>query len=162
MPNHITNVLTITGEAKDLNEITEKVKGQKSSLSFESFYPMPENIDKDETSPMPAWYDWRIANWGTKWDCYECSGMFQGLGKLEISFLTAWSTPAGALVKLSELYPNITIVCEFADEDTGSNVGELVFKSGEITEENIPNYSKESVEMANRIYAKADEIFAIS
>ena len=36
---------------------------------------------------------------------------------------TAWSAPIPVIKKLSEMYPNIELTLEFADEDLGQNCG---------------------------------------
>jgi len=155
MPNHISNVLTITGKQSDLTELINivKAKGEERPLSFESFLPMP----KEEND----WYNWNIQNWGTKWDAYEVSNWYSdSAGTLNISFQTAWSTPFPALLKLSSLVPNVQILCEFADEDTGFNVGEYTLKNGSVLEENIPEFgTPEAINIAQNIYQKADNLY---
>ena len=158
MPNHISNVLTITGEKTDIKKLIQKVRGKKSDFSFESFFPMPEHIDPNESSAAPAWYDWRVANWGTKWDCYEVSSISMEGDSIILSFQTAWSTPVPAFIKLSTLFPDVTIVCEFADEDMGCNVGQYNIKNGEVINFNCLDYSEDSVKLAQRIYEKADQL----
>lgn len=48
----------------------------------------------------PTWYEWRIQNWGTKWNA---SGAEVLDGRL--SFLTAWNAPKQILQKLSVPFP---------------------------------------------------------
>ena len=55
------------------------------------------------------WYDWQVNNWGTKWDIK---------GDVEINdiddetcslvFQTAWSPPEPIVVKLQEMFPDLT------------------------------------------------------
>ena len=80
------------------------------------------------------WYSWKCQNWGTKWGAYD---IFVS-DEYNFSFDTAWSTPFPSMVKLSELFPNVTISVRYADEDFGHNVGEYTLKGGELIEENIP------------------------
>ena len=45
---------------------------------------------------MPEWYEWRIANWGTKWDAHIIHFEWTELEdawELEITFDTAWGPP---------------------------------------------------------------------
>lgn len=90
------------------------------------------------------WYDWRTANWGTKWDCYE----HRGESDTTIMFETAWSTPIVALLKLSHQFPDVIISVRYADEDFGSNVGTYILDKGDIANIYQPEYSKESVQLA--------------
>ena len=56
------------------------------------------------------WYNWRVQNWGTKWDCYsleidECD-LPHGF---EVNFETAWSPPEEICTAIREQYKNIDI-----------------------------------------------------
>ena len=75
-----------------------------------------------------TWYDWNIANWGTKWNAYGTEKM----DKDTIVFDTAWSTPEPVMLKLSEMFPEIEFELWYADEDMGSNTGSFTYKAGEI------------------------------
>ena len=91
------------------------------------------------------WYDWRIANWGTKWNAYS----FGETDKNTLSFNTAWSCSMLVMTKLSEMFPDVQFNYAWADEDFGNNVGEVELSGGERTYENIPTpFSKEAFEMA--------------
>ena len=45
----------------------------------------------------PTWYEWRIQNWGTKWNASRAE-VLDG----RLSFLTAWNAPKPILEKLSQ------------------------------------------------------------
>lgn len=62
------------------------------------------------------WYDWSIANWGTKWDAYD-QGM-EEVGDEEViyTFDTAWSVPYPVLEKLSEEFPELKFEVKYFDE----------------------------------------------
>lgn len=81
----------------------------------------------------PTWYEWRIQNWGTKWNA---SGAEVLDGRL--SFLTAWNAPKQILEKLSQMFPSITIHHTWADKDIGHNCGERTYQSGVETQEHLP------------------------
>ena len=63
--------------------IIDKERPFRSGLRFESTDVMDDR-----------WYNWRVQNWGTKWDCYDLSiddcDMPHGF---TASFNTAWSPP---------------------------------------------------------------------
>ena len=114
MPNHCHNRVTFYSDDKP--ELIQKLyKIFKSEEVFTQFIPEPdwavtpndkgELSAKDPKEPMfppkfpdgtvdDRWYDWRIQNWGTKWDCYEVdiddSELEYGF---EVTFDTAWSPP---------------------------------------------------------------------
>jgi hypothetical protein len=82
MPNWCNNNITIQGPTDTIKTLWEEA--EKDGL-LNAIKPMPE-ILKDTTSPAPAdidkvqqqtmiaqtgfdnWYDWRVKNWGVKWD----------------------------------------------------------------------------------------------
>jgi len=117
------------------------------------------NVSRGITKEMSAkfqkefghdnWYDWQIANWGTKWNAYD---QFMNEGEPTIEFNTAWSTPYHAITALSVKYPTLRFEMEFADEDFGQNVGKYTFLGGECIEEDIPKGgSPEALRMAMEI-----------
>ncbi len=55
------------------------------------------------------WYDWRVQNWDTKWDCYDVEVIDEDHDCVEIQFSTAWSPPEAICHKLREDYPDIAI-----------------------------------------------------
>ena len=67
------------------------------------------------------WYDWRVNNWDTKWDCYDVVVTDDDPESTEIEFNTAWSPPEAICNALREQYPDVSIswfydepVCEIA------------------------------------------------
>ena len=103
------------------------------------------------------WYGWQTSNWGTKWNAYSQHENDENC----IEFDTAWSNPYSILVKLSQMFPEVTFEVEYADEDFGYNVGRYTLVNGEQTESNIPDGgSQEAIEMAMDI--KGDEDYYLT
>lgn len=73
------------------------------------------------------WYDWRIANWGTKWNASNTHVDWDGHA---ISFDTAWSAPEPIIYALSEAFPDVEFEWMYADEDCGYNTGIAIYKNG--------------------------------
>lgn len=94
-----------------------------------------------------TWYEWSIRNWGTKWNSYNNS--FDGES---IVFDTAWTPPHPVLLKMSEMFPDITIEHQWADEDMGNNCGRRVYCDGEIIGEYFPESHKDSLDFACEIW----------
>ena len=73
------------------------------------------------------WYSFCINNWGTKWNA--CNP--EWISDDQVEFDTAWSFCYKVIKKLSEIFPEIIIEFEYADEDLGSNAAVGSFKNGE-------------------------------
>ena len=67
-----------------------------------------------------TWYDWCVANWGTKWNACEVQ-----VSDYTIEFSTAWAFAEPVMRKLAELCAkhSVDFEGEWADEDMGSNTG---------------------------------------
>ena len=56
------------------------------------------------------WYNWRVQNWGTKWDCYSLeiddSDMPHGF---EVQFETAWSPPEEICNAIRDQFDDLSI-----------------------------------------------------
>ena len=55
------------------------------------------------------WYDWRVYNWGTKWDAYDVCVTDDDPECTEIEFNTAWSPPESICHALREQYPDVSV-----------------------------------------------------
>ena len=99
------------------------------------------------------WYDWSRDHWGTKWNACDCY-----VTDSEIEFSTAWSNVVGLIVELSIQHPDYEFYYEYADEDTGCQVGYIRVKGGEFIESVVyDNCSKEAYEQAVRIWGCGDD-----
>ncbi len=96
-----------------------------------------------------SWYEWCVANWGTKWNAYDFEKIEDE--KNTIKFSTAWSAPHPVIAKLAELYPDIEIEHEWADEDIGFNCGKYIYRSGGRVEEYFPESRVDCVNFALRV-----------
>lgn len=111
MPNWCDNHLTIRSENKQLLTDMAKAADKGELLAFlrpEPDYkttPVAHTFPRKEGDEIPtirddAWWDWRVQNWGTKWDIdTDPDNVYLDLeiGELQIGFLTAWSPPCDAL-----------------------------------------------------------------
>ena len=130
MPNHCHNRVTFYSDDKP--ELIQKLyKIFKSEEVFTQFIPEPdwavtpndkgELSAKDPKEPLvpptfpdgtvdDRWYSWRLANWGTKWDCYEVdiddSELEYGF---EVTFDTAWSPPEAICYAIKEQFDDLSI-----------------------------------------------------
>ena len=87
------------------------------------------------------WYDAQRHEWGTKWNAYETI-----LYDDQIEFKTAWSLPKPILLKLSSMNQDIVFEVRYADEDLGSNCGQLKILNGKIIDLKKSNYYRDTPE----------------
>ena len=149
MPNWCDNQVTITGPNSVIDKIEKIVKEEKEEnglLNF--FHPMPKELEgttspssaSDKPQPMiegfDNWYDWRVENWGTKWELCEFYGVDRqhlndSLDESTISFAfsSAWAPPIGAYEQFLADNENCSLKayyyeggCDFMGEwDNGSD-----------------------------------------
>ncbi len=107
MPNHCTNEVCISCSSEEVaEEIASFLQGEESAFDFNRLHPCPKKLltppdDSAKKAVLKAryghdnWYDWRLENWGTKWNSYECSLDTSWIedGSLEYHFETAWGPP---------------------------------------------------------------------
>jgi len=135
MPNHCYNRVEIFGESKEIHQIKHQLKTAETDFDFDTIIPTPNfnKIPNDKGElPVPRkhgfggfefpdgsqddrWYHWHIDNWGTKWNSYDCELADEDDERLEYHFNTAWGPPEGVILKLRELYPEVS-VSAFYDE----------------------------------------------
>ena len=133
------------------HEYAKRREGLKE-IDFNKIVPMPSNIfrgdigsEEEERYGRDNWYDWSISNWGTKWNAYD----MYVINDYSMGFNTAWSPPEPVIRALSKMFPDVTVKIQWADEDFGSNCGEIHYKGGEEEYVNVPeNLSKEAYELA--------------
>lgn len=97
---------------------------------------------------VPTWYGWRNQHWGTKWNSY-------GYGEAKVAyqegdtmnFLTAWSAPHPVMEKLAEMFPDVELEHEWADEDIGHNCGRYRYQNGVRIEEWFPETEREAIDL---------------
>lgn len=127
MPNWCNNTLKIIGEEEELKKFSKKIK-KKTFLS--SFIPLPKELENTKSPTIKKdlnliykykydnWYDWKITNWGTKWD-FEINSIDDGIEEERtILFDSAWNPPIEGIKKISKLYPNLIF---FIDYDEPGN-----------------------------------------
>jgi hypothetical protein len=84
-----------------------------------------------------SWYEWSIANWGTKWNAYD----IKRHSDRKIRFQTAWNAPLAVIEALSRKFPEADLRIRWADEDDGANTGDMWCKAGVWTGKRIENNS---------------------
>lgn len=128
MPNWCNCILNIKNNTYNNLEtfyIDNKKESQNMELCFDKSVPLP---DEDQEN----WYNWRVSNWGTKWDLGDDTIFNSNLqqNEIEYQFCTAWGPPISWLEKVSELYPELYFTLKYAE--SGCNfAGVLEIQDGE-------------------------------
>lgn len=67
-----------------------------------------------ELGNYPTWYEWNIANWGTKWNACHCQPGTISEKHIELRFDTAWDAPRKIYEALQAQWPQLkfTITAE--------------------------------------------------
>lgn len=131
IPNWCNNSLYLVHT--DPAMIDRAVKGAEGDGLFSAFLPTPEDLEHplaetyggDDDAKANAirsdniakhgfasWYDWRVHNWGTKWDASDCNvdRFTPEPGKFSANFHfdSAWSPPIAFYDHLTELGFEVT------------------------------------------------------
>ena len=104
MPNWCNNSITITGPKATITDLWERAKtAQEGEFGLlQAMVPMPKELE-GTTSPSEDgmdWYQWRVNNWGTKWDIsdegLEYEDTEDGYATISGWFDSAWAPPIDA------------------------------------------------------------------
>lgn len=81
------------------------------------------------------WYNWNIANWGTKWSASEVwhdrtDDDGNVAGQTNYGFDTAWSPAEPVVAALAEKFPTLRIIHRYCEGGMGY-AGEVVYVNGE-------------------------------
>jgi len=134
MPNHCYNRVTFYSSNEE--EVAKLKKIFEDENCFGQIIPEPDwaNLplmskdvegivyDRGKVGELPVngefpstgrqddrWYDWRIQNWDTKWDCYDVEVTDDDPEQLEVTFNTAWSPPEAICHQIREDYPDVSV-----------------------------------------------------
>jgi len=125
----------------------------RGRFTFNILHPIPEALQGD-FSPLPRlenetdeefqarmksnlllygatdWYDWNVANWGTKWNA--CHSQIEEVEDeyLNVRFDTAWSPPLDWFYKIIPMYPELEFDLIF-DLEGDDHCGHLIGRNGE-------------------------------
>lgn len=157
MPNWCSNDLVVTGNSSQLKDFVSKsvkednmfyldglvptppillqqtspsmYRGDENDTQAKSEYEMRQNLLKLEYG-FTDWYNWRVYNWGTKWDVSD-SYVSVDEDKVAISFESAWSPPISWVHRVCEMYPDLKFELYYMEEGMGY-CGKTIAENGEL------------------------------
>jgi|5_EtaG_2_1085323.scaffolds.fasta_scaffold01346_13 hypothetical protein len=144
----------ILKEEKDNISLSKKhdnFHGSLYTFTFDGGVPMPKELDVRKGYPpteeekkqlksniekygYETWYEWRLVNWGTKWDAYDYYINEVNDTYFEVSFDTAWSPPTAYYLALSKKYPLLRIEVEYSESGMDF-AGRQSYFDGELVDE---------------------------
>lgn len=113
MPNWCSNSLVLTHPDKSM--LLKATKAWNEGKFCATFVPEPDYTKVKVYPTFPdivghgpckadsAWWDWRVQNWGTKWeiDSQGSGTVDEDASELNVHFSTAWSPPVGVYEALT-------------------------------------------------------------
>ena len=139
--NHLTSVARdIVNDAYSEGRSFSKNEAEYILFELGGIY-----VSNAEKYGYETWYDWRINNWGTKWNAFDSS-----ITDNTVIFTTAWSAPENIYRKLSE--SGCDFSAEYADENIGFNIGVYESDDGTLTHTEFDAGSKEAYEHAAELW----------
>ena len=131
MPNWCENRVEICGEPDEIKAFRKKAFDKDGKFQFANLKPMPKELDitsgfKGKGTPEQKelekqqaenikkyghkdWYDWNLANWGTKWDVEAYDDEPNEEEYIRLQFDTAWSPPIEFYTHIKADFPNLDI-----------------------------------------------------
>ena len=130
MPNWCHNRLRIAVSNPDERDAIlaamrdiHKESGEMTPFSFQKIVPMPES-EKDN------WYEWRIRNWGCKWDLVPSEIHWYYTNRsIWFEFETPWSPPLEVVAALSKRFPTNYMRIDFEEKGMAMS-GNVMYQAG--------------------------------
>lgn len=141
MPNWCFNRLEVSKHSESGRKLIDAFrenhtneKGEKFSSPLTDLYPCPEELLSTEASlgeenpkhldnmskyGYRHWYEWRLANWGTKWDATEISIEDEDETMALIRFDSAWCPPTEFFAWYAKENPDVVFLNEYDEEGCG-------------------------------------------
>jgi hypothetical protein len=112
MPNWNDNIVKIEGDDYEISRLLETAIGNERTdngcgmpFSMNNFFPTPL---KDDGEIIDGWYNWRLNNWGCKWDIDRVH-MDRCNNEVELEYQTPWGPNDTFWNKIAEQFPKLKI-----------------------------------------------------
>ena len=175
MPNWCSNSIEIVGPRDKIRALWEAAQQDEQAGGglLQAMHPMPKfETDGDDT--MPNWWNWRVENWGTKWEIstegleYEQDedGNFenetgQPYARITGWFDSAWAPPTGACQAYGEANPDVRITLDY-HEPGMCFVGRFLVEEGSADDEYYEYSDATSTTVRDMIGDDMDDMWNIS
>ena len=121
MPNHTDNRVILSHDDSQQIDMIYNVMNTEDTPLCQTLIPMDEKLLEisgiSDNYEVQGWYEWRLENWGTKWDVYETQCTRINANTLQLYFYTAWSPPIPIYDKLVDM--GFEVNARYLDEGWG-------------------------------------------
>ena len=172
MPNWCGNTLSVSGNKDYIKRFREqgvlKNDDVDTQLSLAKFVPEPnyEEVEvkptfpsitgnNDPVKPGQSWWDWRVQNWGTKWDI-DAYVNEESDEHIHYYFDSAWSPPVEWLEKTSKLFPDLRFKLVYR-EDGCAFMGMIEYEDGGVMDETQIDTSSVWDDIIKEGYSEEDD-----
>lgn len=158
MPNWCSNTLRVTTDNPEkLKEFYNAVfveneeQPQWPKFTLDKLLPTPQELldvpafggkDSEKLNELYGssdWYQWRVTNWGTKWDVTEAFIEDQDDVELVVVFDSAWAPPVPWLEKIAPKFPELRFGLLY--EEPGCDFcGYVIIEDGEVVDNEETSY----------------------
>ena len=111
MADYVTNIWTIDGPEKSLDEIVGLLlDDERRWVVFDKLIPMPEALAEAKRSEQS---DWEFEHWGTNEPCPPSRCDIQtpeDLGFVKLEFDTRWAPAHGVVDEIRRRWPEVDVV----------------------------------------------------
>lgn len=152
MPNWNENKLSVMDCSPELESYLKE-----NGLSFNKIKPTPPELLEGN-----GWYDWRLQNWGTKWDLSEeeqrevADQLISESADFQATFMTAGSPPIEAIAALSEMFPNDQFTLDYFESGCWF-AGTAIISQGEIDDNQVDDADVAEFAKENFNFVEYDE-----
>lgn len=117
-------------------EHPETIQAKVASMFEGGVELCPDHLVERNSSHPDWWYNWNVANWGTKWNCGEVwhdrtTEEITEEGRTSYNFDTAWGPSLAVVAALAEKFPTLTITHRYCEGGMGF-AGQVVYLNGEV------------------------------
>lgn len=112
------NKLTVMGSKENLKVFKDQVRGKETDICFNNLVPMPKELDnilfQGENHDL---CDWRIRNWGVKWDV-NAHIVDESEDALVYEFKSASIPPNRWIGKVALIFPDLSFKLCYKENNT--------------------------------------------
>jgi hypothetical protein len=155
MPNWNSNDITINGPKEKIRALWARATAEDSGL-LNAMKPMPKELLEGD-----GWYDWAVANWGTKWDVnMEGLQLIEGVDGCSIVGYadSAWSPPLEAFQAYAAENEDVYLEIKYFEPGM-SFIGVWDSEGGDAYWEDVGRLVQESAEEMDDVLAELFEHF---